>query len=242
MVLADDGGVMMHQMEVNSFAEFINITDSLDLIYDLVIFRGQAFQGNLVPSIARKDITVDTTESEKDVIEQLSLMGASMLPPATNGNKLELLVIAQHFGLKTRLLDWTSNPLAALWFACADERRGGDAFVYVLEANDLRVKDVYEKDPFEISNTRVFQPRLNNPRIIAQHGWFTLHRYSTNDRKFVPLEKNPSTNKHLTEIRIPEKNRNGVLRSLEVHGISSRTLFPDLTGLCRNLNDKYKLA
>lgn len=158
-----------------------------------------------------------------------------------NVNPLELLVIAQHSGLKTRLLDWTSNPLAALWFACAD-KRSGDAFVYVLGADGLLVKDVYEKDPFEISNTRVFQPRLNNPRIIAQHGWFTLHRYATKDKRFVPLEMNPSTNKNLTEIRIPEKKRNDVLRSLEVHGISYRTLFPDLDGLCQELNFKHKLA
>lgn len=230
----------MDQMKANSFSEFVHFTDLLDLVYRFYIFRGQAFQGNLIPGVARKNPTIDTTELEKETIAQLSLMGASMLPPIANTNQLELLVIAQHSGLKTRLLDWTSNPLAALWFACADEK-SGDAFVYALGADDLRVKDVYEKDPFNVTNTRVFQPRLNNPRIIAQHGWFTLHRYSAKDRRFVSLEKNPSTNKHLTEIRIPEKKRNDVLHSLEVHGISSRTLFPDLDGLCRNLNSKFKL-
>jgi hypothetical protein len=230
----------MDQMKANSFSEFVHFTDLLDLVYGFYIFRGQAFQGNLIPGIARKNPTIDTTDLEKEVIEQLSLMGASLLPSEATANKLELLVIAQHSGLKTRLLDWTSNPLAALWFACAD-KRDGDAFVYALGADNLRVKDVYENNPFEISNTRVFQPRLNNPRIIAQHGWFTLHRYSTKDRRFVSLEENPTTNKHLTEIRIPEKKRNDVLRSLEVHGISSRTLFPDLDGLCRNLNSKHRL-
>lgn len=234
-------GKAMFKTEVNSFAEFIGFTDGLDLVADLVIFRGQAFQGNLVPSIGRKDTTVDTTEYEKKVLVQLSLMGASMLPSTTSSNTLELLVIAQHFGLKTRLLDWTSNPLAALWFACADKNKG-DAFVYVLEADRLCVTDVYEKDPFDISNTRVFQPRLNNPRIVAQHGWFTLHCYAKKDRKFVSLEKNKSIKDCLMEIRIPEKKRSDILRSLEVHGISIKTLFPDLVGLCRYLNSKHKLA
>ena len=230
----------MHQFEANNFAEFVHTTHGFDLVAKLTIFRGQAFQGNLIPSVARKDKTKDTTEQEKEVIKQLILMGASMLPPGPQ-NELELLVIAQHFGLKTRLLDWTSNPLVALWFACADPAPG-DAYVYALCADDLLANDVYDASPFSRSETRVFQPRLNNSRIIAQHGWFTLHKYSSKSRKFVSLETNPSTKKHLTEIRVPAGKRAGVLQSLDLYGISLRTLFPDLEGLCRYLNGKHKLA
>lgn len=230
----------MNQLEANDFSEFVHITYGFDLAAELTVFRGQAFQGNLIPSVARKDHTVDTAEQEKQVIKQLTLMGASMLPPGPQ-NELELLVIAQHFGLKTRLLDWTSNPLAALWFACADPAPG-NAYVYALTADDLLANDVYDSSPFSRSQTRVFQPRLNNPRIIAQHGWFTLHRYSSKNRRFVPLETNPTTKKHLTEIRVPAGRRADVLQSLDLYGISSRTLFPDLQGLCRYLNGKHKLV
>ncbi len=110
------------------------------------------------------------------------------------------------------------------------------------EDDDLLVEDVYTRDPFASPETHVFQPRLNNVRIIAQHGWFTLHRYSTKDKRFVALEKNLKTNANLTQMRVPAASRNDILRSLERHGISSRTLFPDLEGLCQHLNWKHVLA
>ena len=231
---------MYDQITVKSFSNFIRTTESFDLFSDTVIFRGQPVQGNLVPSIARKNLQTDTIDKERKVFEQLQLMGASMLP-SNDTSDLDLLVIAQHFGLKTRLLDWTSNPLAALWFACADPSPG-DVYVYALEAHNLLVKDVYKNSPFSISQTRVFQPRLNNPRIVAQHGWFTLHRYGKRNRRFVPLEENPIISKHLTEIQIPEDLREPILRSLDLHGMSKRTLSPDLEGLCHYLNSKYELS
>jgi hypothetical protein len=55
----------MHQMLINNFAEFIATTDNFDLCYGFTIFRGQTIAANLVPGIARKDNSIDTTEQEK---------------------------------------------------------------------------------------------------------------------------------------------------------------------------------
>lgn len=225
---------------VKDFPDFIQFTDTFDLVADLVLFRGQAKQGNLIPSIARRDPTIDTTESERTVLNQLQLLGASHLSGQSH-NELDLLVMAQHFGLKTRLLDWSSNPLVALWFACVDPAPG-DAYVYALDADNFQEKDVYSKDPFKTELTKAFQPRQNNPRIIAQHGWFTLHRYSKSRGYFVPLEKNSVAKRSLYEAHIPERKRATILISLERHGVSQRTLFPDLEGLCRHLNWKHQLG
>ncbi|MFM0204678.1 FRG domain-containing protein [Paraburkholderia fungorum] len=230
----------MRKIVAESFSAFINETEVFDLVADLVLFRGQAIEGGLLPGIARTNPKADTTAKEKLALAQLGLMGASFAD-LNRATQLDLLVVAQHFGLRTRLLDWTSNPLAALWFACADSKHG-DTYVYALVADKLQKTGLYDvKDPFLVPVTRAFQPRLNNPRIVAQHGWFTLHRFSSSVGAFVPLDVNRKTRAELTEIRIPAEKREDILRSLDRHGINRRTLFPDVEGLCRFINWKLDL-
>jgi hypothetical protein len=209
----------------------------LDLLAHHVIFRGQGVRGNLIPSIARKDPTVNTAKTESEMLRQLRLQGASLLP-ANEESDIDLLVRAQHFGLKTRLLDWSSNPLVALWFACASSRPG-DVYIYALIADELLDGEVHRSDPFELTRTHVLQPRMNNLRVIAQHGWFTLHRYSQRICRFVALEQNGEVKNKLYEYCVLAAKRPEVLASLARLGVNKKVLFPDLSGLCEHLNTTY---
>jgi hypothetical protein len=219
---------------VNTLPEFITIIQEHSQQSNLLIFRGQPVQGNLLPSICRGEPEQDTTEIERDMIEEFQRMGNSLIPNS-NQSKWDLLITAQHFGLKTRLLDWSSNPLIALWFACSGSSQE-DSFVYLLPADEFQMNS--KEGPFEIKQTRVFRPKLNNPRVIAQHGWFTAHRYSQKYKKFVALEKNQKIKNKILEITIPDGQKINLRKALDRFGINSHVLFPDLEGLCKHINWK----
>ena len=224
----------MNEKIIETLKEFVDAIDFLGVLSQLVLFRGQSVRSNLLPSVARENPKRETTEEEKEDLKQLKLLGATFLD-GEEQNDWDLLVLAQHFGMKTRLLDWTSNPLAAMWFACSD-KKDGDVYVYALFADELQRENVRRKSPFEQSATSVYQPKLNNARILAQHGWFTNHRYSKVSKRFVALEKNPTITRHLTEYVVPKAACDSMLHSLDLCGINSKTLFPDLGGLCKHLN------
>lgn len=227
------------KIEISNFASFVTEADKFDTLGNVNLFRGQAVKGNLLPTIARRNPKTNTESCERNAIEQLRLQGAPVLSNR-DGNDLDVLIEAQHHGLKTRLLDWTTNPLIALWFACSS-RDAGDVFVYVLNADDYLIKNTDDIDPFGIKKTGVLQPRLNNPRVTAQQGWFTLHRYSRSWEQFVSLENNKEMKNLLIEIKICQTARQRCLKSLERFGVNSRTVFPDLTGVCSYLNWKLDM-
>lgn len=221
-------------IEISDLASYVSAIEVAPLFGNKILFRGQPIRGNLLPSIAREDNKLDTTEKEKLMLEQLQLRASNLLS-STDDNYWNLIVKAQHHGMKTRCLDWTSNPLIALWFACANSL-DKDSYVYMLIADGAFLPDK-SKSPFEQNHVCIYQPSYESPRVSAQHGWLTVHNY--NGTEFEALDNSGKMNIAVIEYLIPSKEKSELLTSLDRCGINQGTVFPDLDGICKYLNSAF---
>lgn len=152
-------------------------------------------------------------------------------------NNWEWLSVAQHQGLPTRLLDWTANALAGLWFAVAtDPDPGAQGVLWVLEVSQENERSpTGDEDIFALTRTFVFQPFHIDQRIVAQSAWFSVHRYTEKHSKFLPLDQNPRFKNSLRRYGIPAGRFRTLRQELRLMGVTQASMFPDLSGLCADI-------
>lgn len=226
----------LQTFNVSSFREFQEIILNIPT-ENFMLYRGQTFDKPLLPKIARYDLP-DVEETERHMLEDFQRRSIHLIDnhPA---NSWDWLALAQHHGMATRLLDWTENPLIALWFSMAaktDEMKVDYSVVWAFNVpNEDIVISTGDKDPFKGRTVKVFKPNHITKRISSQFGWFTIHR-GESDGKFVPFEEHEDYSKRLIKIEIASQSFRECRVRLHNFGINSSSMYPDIDGLAKHVD------
>jgi len=236
----------IQEIKITSFEEFIHKIKEVSL-HDqeshIRLYRGHGDSTwSLIPKIGRPEYQVQNfLESEKDILNEFKRMAIQHNNDISEYSNWDLMALAQHHGLPTRLLDWTTNPLAALWFAFyLNDNKSGKRCVWSLLTDDTYIANLLV-DPFSLKRTVIFRPNHITKRITAQSGWFTVHLYIQDRNSFIPLEKHKQYSPHLAKFIIDNSLKTDILKTPETLGINHYTMFPDLDGLTSYIEwKKYK--
>jgi len=229
-------------LEVETLADYIGFIKDSCSETGIILFRGQRQDFDLLPKIARIKTIASVTVCEEQMLNELKKRSIPFLSVRIE-NDWNWLALAQHHGLPTRLLDWTQNPLAALWFVVDNppvEDHHGVVWSYKPAPSDIVVSKE-DRSPFDGTRTEVFQPDHITSRIVAQGGWFTVHKYQSleNRRDFIALNNLRRARPLLQKLIVPAERFAPLRRELDRCGINSSLIYPGLEGLCGHIQWMY---
>lgn len=221
-------------------------------VYDLETSREEFFyrgQSNsdwlLVSTLEReaegKNITV---EYAKEIVfrnfkQRLrgKLVDQSLLNITHTEDERELWAIGRHYDLKTPYLDWSKSIYIALFMANSEPKKTDEiseySALFMLNAN-------YFPEPYGIMDRFWFTPKTDYyGRITAQKGYlseYTIRNEIKN--RIYRSETNEHKNKVAFKIYIRNDFRNEILNYLKHIGIDYNSMYPDLQGVVKSVNNE----
>ncbi|WP_303762877.1 FRG domain-containing protein [Sphingobium yanoikuyae] len=201
--------------QISAFFEALSEKPTRDTLY-----RGHADAiWPLQPSAYRPGRSGITDRAK---LHQWSRVAARFASPVPR-NDIEWLVLAQHYGVPTMLLDWTESPLIALFFACYGEHYT-DGCVWQVRTNSAFKHFHYHEtvDPFRSERDRpgLIWATAMNARTLAQDSAMSLH--------CSPQDTIPDALMRQVYI-VPKTEKADTLSALKVLGFTRERLFSDIS-------------
>lgn len=212
---------------------------------------------SLVPSIQRSEKRI---EVERFITNDFYIKAKQIMSnPPEKHNYAAWVAIMQHYGLPTRMLDWSKSPLIASFFATETykEKPETDACVWVLAPMKLNESQgfgncIYPNDAdttqemllpafkhnhhnHELDNKILACSSTDsNLRMYVQQSNFTVHNSLMQLQDICDEET-------LFKIIIPAERKEYFIKSLRVFGITECAIYPDLDHISRDLKHTYDI-
>ena len=201
------------------------------------VFRGHSdCNYKLIPSVGRSPHSSASREKHERSLFEIFRREAHGCLPTMPGSEWEWLSLAQHHGLPTRLLDWTHNPLAALYFAVeANPESGGK--VFALRAIGKVSESSLPGSPFGITSPVKYYPNIVTPRIRAQEGLFVACAALE-----APLDTALPNKWRIEYLRVPAGRKAHLRDELFRVGLHASSLFPDVDGLAARIRWQHGVS
>lgn len=225
-----------------------------------LFFRGQSQNWPLIPSLGRRYQGTSFFDIEKRLFDEFKKEYIQRYGHPKDSDEDAwregdcdrydwdwiFAAIAQHHGVPTRLLDWSTNVKKALLFSVVNDNdadRGSDGVLYGFhDRTAITLKSgvpcfTQDDSPFRIQNVRPFTARghgLNLDRIKAQEGVFTFQPDPTNDL-IAELELGKIPEQKWRKWRIPRGAKTKLRCQLAKEQITLAAMFPGIDGLCRHV-------
>jgi len=234
---------------ISSINEYLDVIDKIKNNSELngnkaeLLFRGQNIDKPLLPKLARLRLNGSIEKVEKLILSEFK-RGVLPLSEFKPENEWDLLALAQHHGLPTRLLDWSYSALVALWFAVSeapikkDDKTNENGVVWILNAEVIDFRTDNTASPLSNKITKIYRSTVISRRISAQAGAFTVHKINEGGR-VIKFETNKRYGKKLTKVIIPSERFKILRKNLNILGINNSTIYPDLDGLCKHLERRF---